>query len=82
MLVDQCVPVQFLQEEDLVAIITKKHLDRNESLKMTAIMREIMEIHYLGLVGLYSLSDEFHTCSSYVDVSGMTSVLCTPNYCE
>ncbi|MCM1230278.1 MAG: hypothetical protein NC489_09095 [Ruminococcus flavefaciens] len=46
--------------EDLVSIVTKKHLDRNESLKMTSIIREIMEIHYLGIVGLYPLCTLCH----------------------
>lgn len=41
--------------EDIVDIITRKRLERNESLKMSEIGREVMEVHYLGLVGLYPL---------------------------
>lgn len=54
--------------EDIVSIVAKKHLDRNESLKMTSIMREIMEIHYLGLVGLYSLCAGCHSAIHSDDV--------------
>lgn len=41
--------------EDIVHIVTNKRKQRNESLKMTDIAKEIMELHYLGLVGLYPL---------------------------
>lgn len=41
--------------EDIVSIVTKKHLDRNESMKMTDIMNEVIELHYLGVIGLYPL---------------------------
>ena len=41
--------------EDIVHIVTNKRLKRSESMKMTDIAYEIMELHYLGLVGLYPL---------------------------
>lgn len=47
--------------EDIVSIVTKKRLDRNESMKMTEIGKEVMEIHYLGIVGLYPLCKLCHT---------------------
>lgn len=47
--------------EDILSIVTKKHLDRNESMKQTDIMEEVMELHHLGLVGLYGLCTLCHT---------------------
>lgn len=46
--------------EDIVHIITNKRIQRKESLKMTDIAHEIMELHYLGLVGLYPLCSLCH----------------------
>ena len=54
--------------EDIVSIVTKKRLDRNESMKMSDIAKEIMELHYLGLVGLYSLCTLCHTTIHSDDV--------------
>lgn len=45
---------------DIITIVTKKRMDRNESLKMTDINREIMELHYLGVIGLYPLCQLCH----------------------
>ena len=53
--------------EDIVHIIIKKRLDRGESLKMQAIAREIVEIHYLDLIGLYPLC---MICHAYAHPSG------------
>lgn len=47
--------------EDIVHIVVKKRLDKGESLKMGDIVSEIMELHYLGLVGLYSLCSLCHS---------------------
>ena len=41
--------------EDIVHIVTNKRKQRGESMKMTDIANEIMELHYLGLIGLYPL---------------------------
>lgn len=46
--------------EDIVYIIINKRLKRGESLKMSAIAREVMLDHYLGLVGLYPLCKVCH----------------------
>lgn len=46
--------------EDIVHIVTNKRKVRNESMKMTDIAHEIMELHYLGLVGLYPLCPLCH----------------------
>ena len=48
--------------EDIIHIVIAKRQDLNESLTMTAIAREVMELHYLGLVGLYPLCE---TCHEY-----------------
>lgn len=41
--------------EDIVHIVTNKRKQRGESMKMGDIAHEIMELHYLGLIGLYPL---------------------------
>ena len=48
--------------EDIIYIIIKKRKDLGESLKMSAIGKEVMMIHYMGLVGLYPLCE---TCHEY-----------------
>lgn len=48
--------------EDIIYIIIKKRRDLGESLKMSAIGKEVMMIHYMGLVGLYPLCE---TCHEY-----------------
>lgn len=48
--------------EDIVHIIIAKRQKKNESLTMAAIAREVMELHYLGLFGLYPLCE---TCHEY-----------------
>ena len=45
---------------DIITIIIKKRMEKNESLKMQDIAREVMEVHYLGLVGLYPLCQLCH----------------------
>lgn len=49
--------------EDIVHIIIAKRLKSEESMKQTAIAKEIMMLHYLGLIGLYPLCE---TCHGYV----------------
>lgn len=48
--------------EDIVHIIISKRLKCGESLKMSSIAKEIMMVHYMGLVGLYPLCE---TCHEY-----------------
>ena len=48
--------------EDIVHIIIAKRQKRNESLTMSAIAREVMELHYLDLFGIYPLCE---TCHEY-----------------
>lgn len=48
--------------EDIIYIVVNKRIKRNESLKQCEIAKEIMELHYLGLVGLYPLCE---TCHEY-----------------
>lgn len=48
--------------EDIIYIIIKKRRDIGESLKMSAIAKEVMMLHYMGLVGLYPLCE---TCHEY-----------------
>lgn len=48
--------------EDIVHIIIAKRQKRNESLTMAAIAKEVMELHYLDLFGLYPLCE---TCHEY-----------------
>ena len=49
--------------EDIVHIVIAKRQKRNESLTMAAIAREVMELHYLDLFGIYPLCE---TCHEYV----------------
>lgn len=49
--------------EDIIYIIINKRLKRGESLKQSAIAKEVMYDHYLGLIGLYPLCD---VCHSYI----------------
>lgn len=49
--------------EDIIYIIINKRLKRGESLKQSAIAKEVMYDHYLGLIGLYPLCD---LCHSYI----------------
>lgn len=53
--------------EDIVHIVIKKRLDKGQSLKMGDIITEIMELHYLGLVGLYPLC---MLCHAYAHPQG------------
>ena len=48
--------------EDIVHIVIAKRQKRNEALTQAAIAREVMELHYLGLFGLYPLCE---TCHEY-----------------
>lgn len=48
--------------EDIVHIVIAKRQKMNESLTMSAIAKEVMELHYMGLVGLYPLCE---TCHEY-----------------
>lgn len=49
--------------EDIIYIVTNKRLQLKESLKMSAIAKEVMYDHYLGLIGLYPLCE---VCHKYV----------------
>ena len=49
--------------EDIIYIIINKRLKRGESLKQSAIAKEVMYDHYLGLIGLYPLCE---VCHSYI----------------
>lgn len=46
--------------EDILYIVINKRIKLNESLKMSAIAKEVMELHYDGLVGLYPLCSTCH----------------------
>ena len=48
--------------EDILYIVINKRLQRNESMKQAEIAKEVMELHYIGLVGLYPLCE---TCHEY-----------------
>lgn len=48
--------------EDIIHVVIAKRQGENESLTMSAIAKEVMELHYLGLVGLYPLCE---TCHEY-----------------
>ena len=48
--------------EDIVHIVIAKRQKMNESLTMSAIAKEVMELHYMGLVGFYPLCE---TCHEY-----------------
>jgi len=48
--------------EDIIHVIISKRLKCGESLKMSAIAKEVMMVHYMGLVGLYPLCE---TCHEY-----------------
>lgn len=41
--------------EDIVDIVVRKRLANGQSMKMQEIAHEVMELHYLGLAGLYPL---------------------------
>ena len=45
---------------DIVHIVTNKRLETGQDLRMDRIAHEIMELHYLGLVGLYPLCQLCH----------------------
>lgn len=49
--------------EDIIYIIINKRLKLGESMKQSKIAKEVMKLHYLGLVGLYPLCS---TCHEYV----------------
>lgn len=49
--------------EDIIYIIINKRLKLGETLKQSAIAKEVMFCHYLGLIGLYPLCD---LCHSYI----------------
>lgn len=49
--------------EDIIYIIINKRMKLKEPLKMSAIAKEVMYLHYLGLVGLYPLCV---TCHDFV----------------
>lgn len=46
--------------EDIIYIVINKRLKLGESMKMSSIGREIMQLHYLGLIGLYPLCESCH----------------------
>lgn len=46
--------------EDVCNTVIKKRLDRKESLKMSDIADEVVELHYLDLIGLYPLCELCH----------------------
>jgi len=48
--------------EDLIYIVINKRMKQEEDLKQTSICKELMYLHYLGLVGLYPLCE---TCHDY-----------------
>lgn len=48
--------------EDIIYIIINKRIKCQESLKQSAIGKEVMFLHYLGLIGLYPLCQ---TCHDY-----------------
>lgn len=48
--------------EDIIYIIINKRIKQNETLKQSAIAKEVMELHYMGLIGLYPLCE---TCHEY-----------------
>lgn len=48
--------------EDIIYIVINKRMKSNESLKQSAIGKEVMQLHYLGLIGLYPLCE---TCHEY-----------------
>lgn len=48
--------------EDIIYIIINKRLKQGEELKQSSIAKEVMMLHYLGLVGLYPLCE---TCHEY-----------------
>lgn len=48
--------------EDIIYIVINKRMKSKEDLKMTSIAKEVMYLHYLGLVGLYPLCE---TCHEY-----------------
>jgi hypothetical protein len=49
--------------EDIIYIIINKRLKKGESMKQSAIAKEVMYDHYLGLIGLYPLCQ---LCHEYV----------------
>ena len=48
--------------EDIIHVVIAKRQEEMETLTMSAIAREVRELHYLGLVGLYPLCE---TCHEY-----------------
>lgn len=48
--------------EDIIYIIINKRLKSKEPMKQSAIGKEVMKLHYLGLIGLYPLCE---TCHEY-----------------
>ena len=48
--------------EDIIYIIINKRLKLKEPMKQSAIAKEVMYLHYLGLIGLYPLCE---TCHEY-----------------
>lgn len=48
--------------EDIIYIIINKRIECKETLKMSAIAKEVMMLHYMGLIGLYPLCE---TCHEY-----------------
>lgn len=46
--------------EDIVHIIIAKRLKCEEDLKQSSIAKEVMMLHYMGLIGLYPLCDVCH----------------------
>lgn len=47
--------------EDLIYIVINKRLKMQEPMKQTSIAKEIMYLHYLGLIGLYPLCQVCHS---------------------
>lgn len=48
--------------EDLLYIVINKRMKQGEDLKQSSICKELMNLHYLGLIGLYPLCE---TCHDY-----------------
>lgn len=49
--------------EDIIYIVINKRLKRGEDMKQSSIAKEVMQLHYLGLIGLYPLCE---VCHGYV----------------
>ena len=52
----------FVAEDIIYTVVMKRYME-NESLKMSAIIEEVITLHYLDVIGLYPLCE---TCHAYV----------------